>query len=82
MDKTNITVERLKFYADTDTQKNKYFVFKINSIVDLPERLKYWSERVYIRSAYYEAIENGTVIQNEKIDLVDFTDNKNLSFIR
>lgn len=80
-----MTIERLKFYADTDTEKNKLFCFKINSIVDLPERLRYFLESKrfgYIRAAYYECIENNVVVENRKIDLVSFADYGETTFIK
>jgi hypothetical protein len=78
----NIVIERLKFYADTDKEKNKYFCFTINSIMDLEERLKYFAQRMYIRSAWYECIENGKTTSNQRIDMVTFTDYNEISFIK
>lgn len=76
------TIEYLKFYADTDTEKNKMFCWKINSIIDLPDRLRYWMKKVYIRSAFYECRENNVVIENRKIDLVNFVDYGETTFIK
>jgi hypothetical protein len=68
-------VERLKFYCDTDKEKNKLMTWSINNIFDLEERIKYWMKKVTIRSAYYEVIENGKVVSNQRIDLERFTEN-------
>jgi hypothetical protein len=76
-------MERLKFYADTPRgEKNKYFCFKINSILDLEGRLIYWLKKgMYIRSAWYESIDEETgLIQNQKIDLVKFVDERQVLF--
>ena len=74
--------ERIKFYADTDKQKNKFYCFKINSIMDLQPRLMYWMKKVYIRAAWYECIDNGIVVNNDKIDLVLLLDYNEVRFIR
>jgi len=82
MDKpNNLPIERLKFYADTKTEKNKYFSWNINSIMDLESRLRYWMGRVYIRSAWYECVDkdSGEVI-NQRIDLSAFVDQQELIF--
>jgi len=67
-------VERLKFYADTPNgDVNKFFCFTIPSIVEIQARLLYFMKKKwYIRSAWYECIENGKVTSNQKIDLVTF----------
>lgn len=78
----SIIIEFLQFYADTPNEKNKFFSWKINSIMDLPSRLAYFSQRFYIRSAFYVCKENGKVINNDKIDLVTWTDYKECKFIR
>jgi hypothetical protein len=67
-----IITEWLSFYADTDTEKNKHFKWKINSIIDLPGRLKYWAKKVEIRSAWYVCYENEKVIANQRIDIQSF----------
>jgi hypothetical protein len=73
--------ERLKFYADTPQQKNKFFCFTINSMFDLEARLNYWLSKFYIRAAWYECKEDGKVISNDKIDLIAFVDYKEVKFI-
>jgi hypothetical protein len=74
--------ERLKFYADvSEKTKNKFFCFKINSILDLENRLKYWMSRMYIRAAWYECIEDNKVIDNRKIDLSAYTDFQTVQFL-
>lgn len=75
--------EYIKFYADlNDGTRNKYFCFQINSIMNLNERLNYWSSKMYIRAAWYECKDGIQVLSNEKIDLVHFTDEKNAIFIK
>lgn len=76
--------ERLKFYCDTDKEKNKLMTWSINNIFDLEKRIKYWMERVTIRSAWYEVIEDGKVVSNQRIDLEQFTENNftDISFIK
>ena len=76
-----MVTERIKFYADTKEQKNKFFCFKINSIMDLQPRMMYWMKKVYIRSAWYECIENDVVISNDKIDLTQLVDGGEPRFI-
>lgn len=66
-------IERIKFYADLQNgTKNKYFCFKINSIMELEKALIYFSQRVSIRAAWYECIEGDKVQSNERIDLETF----------
>ena len=79
-----ITTERLKFYCDTGTERNKLMTWKINSIFDLEDRVRYWMKRVTIRAAWYEVCENGKVVTNQKIDLDRFTetDFKDISFTK
>jgi hypothetical protein len=75
-----IVIERLKFYADTDTVKNKHFCFTINSILDLEKRLLYWMQRVEVRAAWYECLENGKSVSNQRIDLISFIDTHEILF--
>jgi hypothetical protein len=76
-------IERIKFYADLQSgEKNKYFCFTINSIMELEGRLKYFMKKMYIRSAWYECIENGKVISNDRIDLTHYIDNNEAIFIK
>jgi len=76
-------IERLKFYADTETEKNKYFCWKINSIMDLETRLKYWMKKMYLRSAWYECIDTDTgETTNQRIDLNVFTEQEEVIFCK
>lgn len=64
--------EYLKFYGDTKTEKNKQFSWRINSITDLPDRLKYWAKRVEIRAAWYVCVDGGETITNQRIDMISW----------
>jgi hypothetical protein len=70
----NEIIERLKFYAITETNPNQFFCYNINSIVDLEARLLYFSSKYQLKAAWYELIENGIVKENRRIDLVSFYD--------
>ena len=64
--------ERLKFYADTPMAKNKYFCWKLSSLLTLKEALwRFFDKGWNIRSAWYEKInlETGEVEENLKINL-------------
>jgi len=64
--------ERLKFYADTPQQSNKYFCYKISSILTLKEALwRFFDKGWNIRSAWYEKIDlnTGEVLENTKLNL-------------
>ena len=77
-----MVIERIKFYADvSDSVKNKFFCFRINSIFDLENRVRYWTSKFYIRAMWYECVEDGNVVNNEKIDLVSFTDFRTVKFL-
>jgi hypothetical protein len=78
------SIERLKFYCDTDKEKNKLMTWSINSIFDLETRIKYWMKKVVIRSAWYEVVEEGKVVSNQRIDLEQFTATNftDISFIK
>jgi hypothetical protein len=65
-------IERLKFYGDGNGYRNKLFCYTINSLVYLPERLKYFAKLYYLRAAWYECKEDGYVIANTQIDLLQF----------
>jgi hypothetical protein len=69
-------IEQLKFYAvgiiDPVTKKDKLFCWKINSITDLPVRLKYWAQRFEIKAAWYVCQEDGKVIANRPIDMISW----------
>lgn len=63
-------IERVKFYADTDKEKNKFYCWKINSILDLEDTLiNFMSKGWLIRSAWYEKFDNetGEVLENTRI---------------
>lgn len=64
--------ERLKFYADTPKEKNKYFCFEIVSILELKAALwRFFDKGWNIRAAWYEKInlENGNVVENLKLNV-------------
>ena len=64
--------ERLKFYADTPMGKNKYFCFKIESIMTLKDALwRFFDKGWNIRAAFYEKknTETGEVIENSKLNI-------------
>ena len=69
---TTQVIERLKFYAVTDQNPNKFFCFRINSIVDLEQRLLYFSAKYQLKAAWYELIVDGEVQENRRIDLDSF----------
>jgi|GEM_PF-3931434 len=75
-------VERLRFYGDSLTEKNKLYTWDINSIFDLEARLRYWMKRLYIRAAWYEVLEKGERVKNERIDLIQFLDYNEILFKR
>jgi hypothetical protein len=67
--------ERIKFYADTPQQQNKYFCYKITSILTLKEALwRFFDKGWNIRSVWYEKIDlsTGEVVDNLKIPLQEY----------
>jgi hypothetical protein len=59
--------DRIKFYADSESCKNKFFCFKINSILDYEKTLKnFISKGFNIRACWYEKIniQTGEIIEN------------------
>lgn len=64
------TKEELRFYADTDQEKNKLFVWRIRSIVDLPARIKYFASKFEIKAAWYVVHEDSKMISNQRIDMI------------
>lgn len=68
---SDMFTERLKFYADTPMEKNKYFCWKLDSILTLKEALwRFFDKGWNIRSAWYEKINLGTgEVENLKINL-------------
>jgi hypothetical protein len=65
--------ERLKFYADTPMEKNKYFCYKITSILELKAALwRFFDKGWNIRSAWYEKINTGDgSIENQRLNVPD-----------
>ena len=63
--------ERLKFYADTPQERNKYFCWEIVSIIALKERLwSFFDKGWNIKAAWYEKINQDTgEIENTRINL-------------
>jgi hypothetical protein len=61
--------ERLKFYADTDIQKNKLFCWNV-TILQVEEKLmEFMKKGWYIKSAWYEKIDTDTgEIENTRIN--------------
>jgi hypothetical protein len=69
--------ERLKFYADTPQQSNKYFCYKISSILTLKEALwRFFDKGWNIRSAWYEKIDlnTGEIVENTKMNIQEHLD--------
>lgn len=79
-------MERLKFYADTpDGKKNQRFCWTINSIVDIPARLNYFTNKgYYLRAAWYEYVDEETGEKdNQQIDLIEYyEDRSNVLFTK
>jgi hypothetical protein len=66
--------ERLKFYADTDQEKNKYFCWELSSILSLKEALwRFFDKGWSIRSAWYEKVDTdtGEIIENTRLKVSD-----------
>jgi hypothetical protein len=64
--------ERLKFYADTPQEANKYFCYKITSVLSLKDALwRFFDKGWNIRSAWYEKIDmnTGEILENTKLNL-------------
>ena len=68
--------ERIKFYADTPKEQNKYFCFKITSILALKEALwRFFDKGWNIRSAWYEKIDLNTgEIENTRLNVQEQLD--------
>ena len=63
---------RIKYYADTPSERNKYFCYNIRSILDVEHHLfKVFDKGWRIRAAYFENIDQttGEILENTKIDL-------------
>lgn len=53
--------ERLKFYADTEQEKNKYFCWSLTSVLSLKDALwRFFDKGWAIRSAWYEKLDTET----------------------
>jgi hypothetical protein len=71
MQKEKVYSERLKFYADTPKESNKYFCWE-TSILGLKETLyRFYDKGWNIRSAWYEKIDlsTGEVMENTRLNL-------------
>jgi hypothetical protein len=66
-----MTKEYLKFYAKIDGKPDQLFSYSINSIIDLPQRLKYFTDRYEIKSAWYVCID-GAERTEQKIDMANY----------
>ena len=68
--------ERIKFYADTPIEQNKYFCFNITSILTLKEALwRFFDKGWNIRSAWYEKIDLNTgEITNTRLNVQEQLD--------
>ena len=69
---SDMFTERLKFYADTPMAKNKYFCWKLDSILTLKEAIwRFFDKGWNIRSAWYEKINltTGEVEENTKLNI-------------
>jgi len=64
-------IERIKFYADFEQEKNKYFCFRIANAFALKGAIFRFFDKGYIMKAlYYEKLdtETGEIIENTKLD--------------
>jgi hypothetical protein len=69
---SDMFTERLKFYADTPMAKNKYFCWKLDSILTLKDALwRFFDKGWNIRKAWYEKINltTGVIEENTAINL-------------
>jgi hypothetical protein len=69
---SELILERLKFYADTPVKSNKYFCWKLSSILTLKDALwRFFGKGWNIRAAWYEKINlsTGEVIENIKLKI-------------
>jgi hypothetical protein len=66
-----MTKEYLKFYAKIDGSPDRLFNYSINSIIDLPARLKYFTERYEIKAAWYVCID-GMEKTEQRIDMNNY----------
>jgi len=65
-------IERIKFYADTPLQKNKYFCFKIENIAHLRKALfRLQTKGFKFRAIWWEVVakDTGEIIENERMSL-------------
>lgn len=60
----------LKFYADTSTDVNRLFTFKVNSEADARAGLKRFQKKgVRVRAAYFVFISPSGLLQSHRIGL-------------
>jgi hypothetical protein len=79
----NYTGHLLNFFAvNPDGGKDIFRSFTINDIMDLEKRLEYWISKYEIKAAYYQYKENGKVITNDKINMVEFYEFHSASFTK
>ncbi len=74
---TKVYKERLKFYADTPSERNKYFCWSLTSILNLKDALwRFFDKGWNIRSAWYEKIEQGTgkITENSRLNIRELHD--------
>ncbi len=71
--KSKMFSERIKFYADTERERNKLFTWELpNGILSIQDALKrFFDKRWNIRAAWYEKIDvsTGEIKENTKIDV-------------
>jgi hypothetical protein len=71
--------ERVKFYADSGTQINKLFCFKIKQTRIKECLFRFMDQGCNIRAAWYELInsETGEIIRNHRLPLQELKDEFN-----
>ncbi len=67
------TETRIKFYADSDTDTNKYFVFTFNELYPKEAIFRQFAQGLTIRALWVEKIykETGEVISNVQIETLE-----------
>ena len=71
MQKEKVYSERLKFYADTQKEKNKYFCFEV-TVLSVKEAIwRFFSKGWTIRAMWYEKINlsTGEIVENSKLNI-------------
>jgi len=74
---SNTILERVKFYADTPQEANKYFCWQLGSLLTLKQALHRFLDKGWnIRAAWYEKVdtETGEVVENTKLNLQEIID--------